>query len=775
MIDWKTLRDHANPPYQTAGFSWAPYFLFLSTYIEIGRWDLIDVMLVSTEQPDVLLALTKNDGPLRDKIAEIVKKAPEQTVLKLYAAFGQHLQKPINGNSVRSSIMWAALSRKDFSQGFWQQLFQGASNDDKYFFFLRAIDGKCTNGIEALKAEIAPKITAQIPKLVEYPDPSLEYDPFKSLVKLFASTDAYEYELYQYTAGPHQQILHPKIAEAAVQQARKKIAERFTLADSILDIMAAQVLRCGFSIPADIQSTIDTVTDSNSWTFFHFVNRLAILETGQEIPSRPRSEGDFRRSLEPTNVSEAWAVIAQDARDAYWFTRNADVEKALELLEAGIERPLKHYQIHLIRIAALRFCADGKLVIAARFRDLLPDPDILGKEVNGKINTVAGLKRHQLIQLDGLAAWQQVLNREPPCKELARYPVFGFKPALFTQILPTIQFAYNQEYPYNRDERAYEPMIWAYKLCCLFGNEQQVADYMRQHGKADANQPVHDLCQFELPKRGLWTPKSWGDLAVKYGPGLTKYLGIAPGVEKHLGRPPRTLEEIKDALPYAAYARGKENLELARVCAEAGLSEDAFNKCLELRFKTSDKLPDVRIDGAEIGFRDYIFYKLPCNDYRGLVLGQLSNNCQSVGGHGERAAVHGATSEYGGFYVVVKKTPQGEKIVAQSWAWLAKNGELVFDSMEPVNETYHPVCKVLYKEAAKRMKEKHGVPEVRLGTGGKTPKMGMKAAAISLEPLDTKAYDAQKQYVLEARDSTGGSATPPPAVKRYHDAHMRYM
>ena len=49
------------------------------------------------------------------------------------------------------------------------------------------------------------------------------------------------------------------------------------------------------------------------------------------------------------------------------------------------------------------------------------------------------------------------------------------------------------------------------------------------------------------------------------------------------------------------------------------------------------------------------YKKLPDGDYLGLVLGDITDCCQSIGGAGAKCAKHGYLPDNGGFYVVTDK------------------------------------------------------------------------------------------------------------------------
>ncbi len=248
---------------------------------------------------------------------------------------------------------------------------------------------------------------------------------------------------------------------------------------------------------------------------------------------------------------------------------------------------------------------------------------------------------------------------------------------------------------------------------------------------------MHDACLFELPKTGKWDVNRWKNLVLQYGPAVTQYLELAPRVEQYIEynklpfpRNPRELKEIVDAPDWA------------RLAAKYNLSEERFDKGLDIlknRSKTQDNLPNVFIDGADFGYPNYYMCKLDIADPRGLILGEITNDCQSIGKAGEAPAVHGTTSEFGGFYVWKKKNggkiTEDDPVVAQSWAWMNDTGVLVFDSFERLSAAYNRLAQPFLEQFAyeTKIKDPHHYPvaveaaepreqpltDIRLGSGGK--------------------------------------------------------
>ena len=143
--------------------------------------------------------------------------------------------------------------------------------------------------------------------------------------------------------------------------------------------------------------------------------------------------------------------------------------------------------------------------------------------------------------------------------------------------------------------------------------------------------------------------------------------------------------------------------------------------------------------------------KLPDGDPRGLFLGEYVDCCQSVGSDAERCAVHGFKSENGGFYVWRKKThgkiTDDDPIIAQTWAWIGKKGNIVFDSLEALGHRgkgfYQP-----FLERFNFIAKQQNFLGVNVGKGGKTPDLDYSMAQEADNPLDGQGYDSGTQYVV---------------------------
>lgn len=165
------------------------------------------------------------------------------------------------------------------------------------------------------------------------------------------------------------------------------------------------------------------------------------------------------------------------------------------------------------------------------------------------------------------------------------------------------------------------------------------------------------------------------------------------------------LEEIAVTM---YYIRAKENQRLAKIFHEFLIAEEIFNLALDfikknsvdenkLFTKISDLLPDITFE-FEVRGNKYKFQKLPAGDYRGFILGKYTECCQTIGKGASQCVEEGMTKQCAGFYIL---TNDKGRIVAQSYAWLAKDNKLILDSFEYVGsdpELFIPTVSRLSQE-----------------------------------------------------------------------------
>lgn len=298
----------------------------------------------------------------------------------------------------------------------------------------------------------------------------------------------------------------------------------------------------------------------------------------------------------------------------------------------------------------------------------------------------------------------------------------------------------------------------AYKMLVVLGaahgkNQSLFANveaYLKQHSKQEGK-PVHDALVQSIPvnEPPLQDLAGWRKFISKYGYKALEYFQEAPAIESKLsGKAPQTKEEAEKAAAQLTYPRASEYPPLARLCKQYHLSEDVFNKCLEVekKRKQKDVLPDVLVDGKEVGHEGYYLVKLPVDDPHAYILGKITMCCQSMGGHGEQCVIDGLTREKNGFYVLLKEKRksnalpiennqinyQAFDIVGQGYAWLSKKENLVFDSWENLRPESDDkvIVPLLKKFAEKATEQKAEMLRVTIGRGGKTPGEFRKEASL---------------------------------------------
>lgn len=395
----------------------------------------------------------------------------------------------------------------------------------------------------------------------------------------------------------------------------------------------------------------------------------------------------------------------------------------------------------------------------------------------------------------GNERWLFITGNAAPHKDLEDASPFGFygpKIKLYQHLLPMMKTATQLEGNTGAETNAF-------KFSVLFRNKQQVEQYLDQYEKrwnhSNSKQIVHDAALFNLPRSGKWSPHKWGDLIAQFGPQISKHLSNAVSIEEQIkkeGVPfPTTAEEVLNINARLFYTNAKENIEFAKMAKEHEISEWAFDEGVQIlkRAKTSDHLPDIFIDGADIGFPKYYMRKLKAGDPRGLILGAETKCCQHIDGDGKDCAIHGTTSEFGGFYVWQKKTKirtsdnkntkmkitDKDPVIAQSWAWIGKDQKIILDSFERLSNEYNELSVPFMEQMAFEVSGKHTythqvkaenddtsvslshcIKGIRLGGGGNTPsnlfQKSVKKSELS-EPFDTEAYDATgTQYEIDPVD-----------------------
>lgn len=250
-------------------------------------------------------------------------------------------------------------------------------------------------------------------------------------------------------------------------------------------------------------------------------------------------------------------------------------------------------------------------------------------------------------------------------------------------------------------KREAEMLLPIFNLAALFGSYNEVKKFVGGRWTAIG---VHDAGQFTLPAD--FTPQKWAGFCMRF-PEALKYAGIFGKIEQEFDMP-KNLNELRALGAQFTYEGAKGFEVLAVLCNQYGVQQIIFDqyKRLYSTVKPAEACPHVDVRRGT-----YRMYKLDATDFRGALLGLMTDCCQHLTGAGSACAIHGVEKASSAFYVVEKDG----KLVAQSWAWRAKSGDLCFDSIEGLHGYDENTIAMLYRDAAEQMQGRLGVGRVLVG------------------------------------------------------------
>lgn len=365
--------------------------------------------------------------------------------------------------------------------------------------------------------------------------------------------------------------------------------------------------------------------------------------------------------------------------------------------------------------------------------------------------------------------WETILPGYPyfPVRGMS---LTGFKASTFKRIM--------MEFPSIQPSKilhVYKGLHTAvYSLVHLFGDYEAVKRYVLAHSGKWGLTGIHNAGQFLLPEKGKsWTPSKWAPL-VQRSPGAANFLSRCPELEAK-GLFPSTLREFRTLALQARYPEVSPGFESLRdLCIKYGLEPEVYVRNVEfwrkVRVKPADFMPDVFIKGDEAGLpSNWRIEKLEAQSILGPILGSLTGCCQHILGAGQDSAVAGVCSPYSAFYVVFKDN----KVIAQSWAWRATDGSVVFDSIESSYREDDMVTAVsqLYQVAAAQMLQSPlGVRGVLIGncSSGVTESVLEKVKLVNKHEYVRKPFDPFGYFdgVCQRLIAGAVSATNHPGLRR---------
>ena len=272
-----------------------------------------------------------------------------------------------------------------------------------------------------------------------------------------------------------------------------------------------------------------------------------------------------------------------------------------------------------------------------------------------------------------------------------------------------------------------EMMLPIFNLAALFGSYNEVKKFVGGRWTAVG---VHDAGQFTLTPD--FTPQRWAGFSMRF-PEALKYAGFFGKIEREFDMP-KSLSELRAFAAQFTYEGAKGFEQLAVLCNKYGVEQDVFEqyKRLYSSVKAAEACPHVDVRRGAYRMR-----KLDATDHMGALLGLMTDCCQHLtGAVRSSCAIHGVQKASSAFYVVEKDG----KVVAQSWAWRAKSGDICFDSIEGLRGYDENTIAMLYKDAALQMRGRLGVGRVLVGKTWR----GLTA--------QIKAYFTAQGQVLSARE-----------------------
>jgi hypothetical protein len=213
--------------------------------------------------------------------------------------------------------------------------------------------------------------------------------------------------------------------------------------------------------------------------------------------------------------------------------------------------------------------------------------------------------------------------------------------------------------------------------------------------------PYHEalLTHLTLPHASdIQDRAGWIGLIQKYGVKAFPAFAAAKKIEaKNFNKAPKDIDQAKSLLAMCSYTRFNEDTDFAVICNKYQITESTFDRCLDYMKsgwpkKTGDNIPSVTIQQE-----NFTWSKLPVDDKRALIIGQITDCCQSIGGDSEQCVKDYVSLPNNGLYILKDKN----KIIGQAYVWLSKAGNLCMDSVECLtNSIFNDKLKNLLNEFA---------------------------------------------------------------------------
>ncbi len=350
------------------------------------------------------------------------------------------------------------------------------------------------------------------------------------------------------------------------------------------------------------------------------------------------------------------------------------------------------------------------------------------------------------------------------------------------------------------DTMAYD---YAYKLMALFVDPnhmpakpfdviaKETFKLVTSGSESEKEHPFYDMLlgKLRLPKANVISDiEGWRAFIKKEHVRSFPFLAIAAKIEEKIAKqanpddPRRAPCDLREANTIAAlcrYSRGDEDFAFAEICHRYEVDDCRFELCLEYidtvwPKKSHDTIPDLIIQGSAASAGLY-WVKVPVTDKRILIMGDITDCCQSIGGGADACVKDAATLNDNGVYVMLKQRKKegnpalvvdGEindkdfKIVCQSYIWRSQTNNICLDSVECLKgEVAWPVVQSMLSDfATKLLQANPDIRYVTLGTGGKAPRDFFANAVLHEKMRQGQQYpDSVTQYCIAKTTHTAFS------------------
>ena len=231
------------------------------------------------------------------------------------------------------------------------------------------------------------------------------------------------------------------------------------------------------------------------------------------------------------------------------------------------------------------------------------------------------------------------------------------------------------------------------KYCTTFFNDKDAMRNFTSHTNFDSDLILMQNAEYGIFDYDITDIKNALKNG-KMGHAVLKHLDNAPQIQKaNNGKLPTSKQAFENKLLEIVYPGSHQNMELAKLCMQFSVLDGSFltmldlmkkgvlpsyntSQGLRLQKKQEDNLPEVYVEyiNEDTGTK-YNFVKLASDDFRSMMLGSITGNCQTLnGGDASAFIIDGITRPNNGFYVMFNDK---KEIVGQSYAWIGRDGKSI--------------------------------------------------------------------------------------------------